>query len=130
MYASLNLLRRIDHMSGISINGIDFEHWATLASSDPEGFEQLRQDKISALIERSTSQRQQRLRGLQWKIDQIRDKNKDSTMAACLAISELMWETFEHLVEVLQSQNENGLHKPTSTSPQQTGQIIPFPAKH
>ena len=44
-------------MSGNSINNIDFEHWATLASTDPQKFEQLRQDKISAMIERANRDR-------------------------------------------------------------------------
>lgn len=117
-------------MSGISINGIDFEHWVKLASSDPEGFEQLRRDKISALIARSTCQRQHRLLGMQWRIDQIREKNKGSNMAACLAISELMWETFAHLADVLQSHAEVGLPKSAATKSHKMATIIPFPTKH
>lgn len=115
-------------MSGdsISSNNIDFEYWSILASTDPQKFEQLRQDKISAVIDRATNQRQQRLRGLQWKIDRIREQHKDSATAACLAISELMWETFEHLAELLQSQAENALSTPT---PAIRDNIIPFPTK-
>ena len=112
-------------MSGISICDIDFEKWATLASSDPQSFEQLRQDKIAAMIERATGNRQHRLRCLQWRIDQIREKNKDSAMAACLAISELMWDTFEHLSEVLRPQVKSGLSAP---APSSTADIIRFPA--
>lgn len=113
-------------MSGNAINDIDFEYWAILASTDPQKFEQLRQDKISAIIKKASGQHQQRLRGLQWRIDKIREQHKDSAMAACLAISGLMWETFEHLTKLLQSQAENGLSAPTP--PIQTN-IIPFPAK-
>ena len=113
-------------MSGDSINNIDFEYWSSLASTDPQKFEQLRHDKISAAIDRANSQRQQRLRGLQWKIDQIRNQHKDSAAAACLAISELMWETFEHLAELLQDKAENGLSAPT---PAFQSNIIPFPVK-
>lgn len=112
-------------MSGNSVSDIDFEHWARLASTDPQKFEQLRQDKITALIERASGKRQQRLRGLQWQIDTIRDQHKDSAMAACLAISELMWETFEHLAELLQAQAEKGLSAPV---PQLQAKIIPFPS--
>jgi hypothetical protein len=113
-------------MSGNSVNDIDFDYWAKLASTDPQKFEQLRQDKISATIAKATSQRQKRLRGLQWRIDLIREQHKDSATAACLAISGLMWETFERLAEVLQSQTENGLS--ASTPPMQVN-IIPFPVK-
>ena len=111
-------------MSGTFNNENTFEKWADLASSDPQGFEKLRRDKISALIERASGPRQRRLRGLQWKIDQIRNKN--SNMAACLAISELMWETFEHLAEMLQSHSER---QQRISVQRQDAKIIPFPDK-
>ena len=113
-------------MAEHSTDNIDFEYWVTLAATDPQKFEQLRQDKISAIIENAPSQRQQRLRGLQWRIDIIRDQHKDSAIEACLAISELMWETFEHLAEVLQSQAEKRL---SATPPPIQANIISFPTK-
>lgn len=113
-------------MSGISICEIDFEEWMTLASSEPQNFEQLRQDKISELIKSAPKKYQHRLLCLQWRIDQIREKNNASPMAACIAISGLMWDTFGHLNDLLQSHAENGL--PISTPPIPAN-IIPFPAK-
>ena len=113
-------------MKDISIGEIDFEVWATLASSEPQSFEKLRRDKISALIDNSTQCNQHRLRCLQWRIDKIREKNKDSPMASCLAISELMWDTFQHLDDLLQEKAENSLSAPT---PAMQANIIPFPAK-
>lgn len=112
-------------MSGSSIGEFDFEKWASLASSDPESFEQLRHDRIMAVIDKATSSHQQRLRKLQWRIDQVR-KNKNSTMAACLAISNLMWDTFERLNEVLQHQPNSMTN--TSTE-RHMANVIPFPAK-
>ena len=111
-------------MSGNSINEIDFELWANLASTDPQKFEELRQDKISNFINQSSRHRQQRLLGLQWQIDTIR--NQHSTVAACLAISELMWETFQELSEVLQLQAKSGLTAPIPTL---QANIISFPKK-
>lgn len=114
-------------MSGSSIFDIDFEYWLELASTDPQKFEQIRQDQIELIIENAGSQRQKRrLRGLQWRIDQIREQHKDSAMAACMAISELMWETFEHLSDLLHSTTECGLSAPI---PPMQANIIPFPAK-
>ena len=113
-------------MSGHSISKIDFEHWSTLASSDPQKFEELRKDRISDLINGTSGQRQKRLLGLQWQIDTVRDQHKDSSVAALLAISELMWETFQQLTEVLQSQAESGL---TATIPAMQANIITFPDK-
>lgn len=113
-------------MSGHSINEIDFEYWATLASTNPQKFEELRQDKISAIINRTSGQRQKRLLGLQWQIDTVREQHKDSSEAACLAISELMWQTFQQLAELLQSQAESGLSAPI---PAMQANIIDFPEK-
>ena len=113
-------------MSNISICEIDFEKWVMLASSEPNSFEKLRQDKISALIESAPKKQQHRLLCLQWRIDQIREKNNDSPMAACIAISELMWDTFGRLSDLLQHQAENGLSAPT---PPMQANIIPFPTK-
>jgi len=115
-------------MSETSTNEIDFERLANLASSDPEKFEELRKKRISALINRTNGTRRQRLLGLQWQIDTIRARHKDSTLAACLAISELMWETFNELAEVLQIQAESGLSAPIPTV-QTQGNILIFPGK-
>ncbi len=114
-------------MSDISICEVNFEKWMMLASSEPNSFEQLRRDKISELIESAPKRHQHRLRCLQWRIDQIREKNNSSPMAACIAISGLMWDTFGHLSELLQYQAENGLSAPT---PVMQAKILPFPAKH
>ncbi|MDH5599972.1 MAG: DUF3135 domain-containing protein [Gammaproteobacteria bacterium] len=114
-------------MSGSSIEDIDFEYWSLLASTDPEKFEQLRQDQIDLLIEKASSQRQKRrLRGLQWRIDKIREQHKDSAMSACIAISELMWETFEQLSGLLHSIQDDGFSAPVT--PMQAN-VIPFPVK-
>lgn len=114
-------------MSGSSIEDIDFEYWSSLASTDPQKFEQLRKDQIELIIEKASTQRQKRrLQGLQWRIDKIREQHKDSAMAACIAISELMWETFEHLSELLHSTQEYGFSAPI---PPMQANIIPFPVK-
>ena len=111
-------------MSKPSINEIDFEQWVELASSDPEKFEELRQNKISAVINKTSGQRQQRLLGLQWQIDSMRARHKNSSIAACNAISELMWNAFKTLSDVLQAQANNDA--PISSSPAQA-KIIAFP---
>ncbi len=117
-------------MPGNLFNDIDFEHWVSLASSDPQKFEQLRRDKIAAIIDKTSNrQRRQRLRGLQWQIDQIRQQHKDSAMAACLAISGLMWDTFEHLAELLQARAEDDNALQQALMPANNAEIIPFPAK-
>jgi len=71
---------------------IDFDDWAELAQSDPAGFEARREQAIDALITRMPEHKQQRMRCLQWKIDQVRNR-AGSPMAACIKLSEMMWDS-------------------------------------
>lgn len=71
---------------------IDFDTWSALAHSDPNAFEALRMRLIDDVIRRAPPQRQHRLRCLQWRIDQIR-RTSHTPMAACLRLSNMMWET-------------------------------------
>ena len=93
---------------------IDFDEWARLAKSDPVTFEARRREIIEAAIVRSQPERQQRLRCLQWKIDQIRDRSP-SPLSACVKISNMMWDSLAGpggLQEILeQLQLPTGLQK-------------------
>lgn len=71
---------------------IDFEQWAALAASDPEAFETRRAQVIDAAIRRAPRPKQQRLRGLQWKLDQVR-RLSHTPMAACLRMTNMMWDS-------------------------------------
>ena len=71
---------------------IEFDDWAELAQSDPAAFEARRKQAIEELIQRMPEHKQQRMRCLQWKIDQVRDRAK-TPMAACIKLSELMWDS-------------------------------------
>jgi hypothetical protein len=73
-------------------NIADFEHWAQLAITDPEAFEDRRSHLIEAFISSAPIERQQRLRGLQWRIDQIR-RTAHTPLAACIRISRMMWDS-------------------------------------
>ena len=71
---------------------IDFDQWAKLAKSDPDAFEALREKAIEEMIGRMPEHRQQRIRCLQWKVDQVRNRAA-TPMAACMRISEMMWDS-------------------------------------
>ena len=71
---------------------IEFDDWAELAQSDPAAFERRREQAIEELIARMPEHKQQRMRCLQWKIDQVRDR-AGSPMAACIKLSEMMWDS-------------------------------------
>ncbi len=69
----------------------DFDAWAELARKDPEAFELERKLLIERAIMKASAEKRQRLRCLQWKLDQIRDL-ASTPMAACLQINRLLWE--------------------------------------
>jgi len=71
---------------------VDFDRWASLAKTDPEAFERKRAEVIETMIQRMPAQKQQRMRCLQWKIDQVRDR-ASNPLAACIKISEMMWDS-------------------------------------
>lgn len=74
----------------------DFKEWAELAKSDPDRFEAKRSRVINEAIRRVPADRQRMLRGLQWRVDRVREL-KRTPLAACMAISEMMWDTFSDL---------------------------------
>ncbi len=75
---------------------IDFEEWANLAKADPDSFERLRSNTLAQAISRAPSDRQQHLRCLQWRVDRVRERTTNP-LAACIAISDMMWDTFQSL---------------------------------
>lgn len=103
----------------------DFDTWAKLASNNPHAFELERRLLLERAIMRAPADKQQRLRCLQWKLDQIR--NLASTpMAACLQINRLLWENIisEHgLLHNLQ--RLQSWERPNNTDPA-TAEILQF----
>ncbi len=66
-----------------------FDDWKELAETDPQAFEQKRQNYIDSFISTAPSQHQGRLEGLQWRIDMERQRSS-SPMSACVRISSMM----------------------------------------
>jgi hypothetical protein len=69
----------------------DFDAWSALARSDPQAFEVCRERVIDEAIRRAPAHRQQRLRRMQWKLNQIRNTSR-TPMIACLRMHRLMWQ--------------------------------------
>jgi len=101
-----------------SASRIDFDHWSQLARTDPESFERQRSALLDACIARAPQSHQERLRRLQWRIDRIRE----TSMAACVRISDLMWRTFNQLGEVYQQ-----LGNDQPAPPRRSARILRFP---
>lgn len=77
----------------VSVAGdLDFNAWQDLARRDPAAFEARRREAVQALIERSPSERRERLRCLQWRIDRVRERSH-TPMAGCLSLYGMMWDS-------------------------------------
>lgn len=74
----------------------DFDKWSELSKKDPEAFEAMRQKAVQDFIGSVPENKQHRLRCLQWKVDKVREKQK-TPLAACVAISDMMWDSLERL---------------------------------
>lgn len=107
-------------------SNFDFEHWAHLAHSDPERFEESRSAAIEAAIKRAPERTQVRLRRLQWQLDQVR-KVSDNPLAACVKMNKMMWERFAGeggLVDTLQQLKDGETDSPATV--RTSAEIIPF----
>ena len=97
---------------------VDFNHWSELARSDPEAFEARRAEVIEQMIQSMPEHRQQRMRCLQWKIDQVRGRAANP-MAACIKLSEMMWDSLVGpggLREVLERVGQGEFEAPPKAS--------------
>lgn len=107
---------------------LDFDVWSELAVKDPGTFESMRLAAIEEFIESAPPERRQRLRCLQWRIDQERRLSR-SAMGACIRISRMMWENLvggdglvEHIRYLGQSQGDQDI----VPRPAHRATIIPF----
>ena len=100
----------------------DFQRWATLAREDGAEFERQRRAAIDSLIAQAPLSQQQRLRGLQFRLDLERSRSS-TALGACVRMNRLMWESFSHLREQL-----NSLSKGTPVTAVSTGpaRVVPF----
>lgn len=105
----------------------DFKEWAELARQDPDRFESRRSRIINEAIRRVPSDKQEMLHRLQWKVDRVREL-KRTPLAACMAISHLMWESFNdlHTSYVNLAQLKAGQNIPPVNLPK--AKVIPFPS--
>lgn len=112
----------------------DFDAWSALASTDPEAFEKQRQDIVNQTIAEAPAAQQQRLRGLQWRIDKVRERS-GTPLAACIRISGMMWDAVlgnGGLVDNLQALREANpfatkAESAAAPKPRSSASVLPFP---
>lgn len=110
----------------------DFDEWSRLAKDDPSAFEARRLALIEEFLGQFPQPDQQRLRGLQFRIDMVRRRAR-SPMGACLKISSMMWESLlgshglktalDSLLACPDFASPVAMH---ATSPTVSARIIPF----
>ncbi len=74
----------------------DFDSMMNLAKNNPVEFEHRRQELINDFIASLPEEKRHRMECLQWRIDRTREQAK-TPLAACMALTEMMWESFEQL---------------------------------
>ncbi len=103
----------------------DFDHWARLAAEDPERFERERAEALAGIIAEAPDSIRPRLTGLQWQLDQVRDR-ADAPMGACMRMYRMMWDSVigeDGLLEALQR-----LARPAEPPPRRrSATVVPFP---
>lgn len=105
----------------------DFQEWASLAKDDPDAFERKRREAIEAYIARTPEAEQQRLRGLQFRIDMERQR-ASNPLSACIRINKMMMDQFTTLrgaLDELKSEVEG--HRASYPRPVQvSAEVLPF----
>ncbi len=102
-----------------------FDEWLDLAINDPDRFEAARTAAIQGFLDSVPSHTRQRLTGLQWRIDMIREHSK-TPMAACQTIYSMMWDQLageDGMVESLKSLASGTFNSP---EPRFNARILPF----
>lgn len=108
----------------------NFDEWVSLAATDFPAFETQRSRVIEAAIRQAPARNQQRLRCLQWKLDQIRNTAR-TPMVACLRMNRMLWEAVAGdtgLLASLQYATAGGKHPATRRA--STAKIIPLARYH
>jgi hypothetical protein len=105
---------------------LEFDEAAELAKKDPEAFEEYRLNAIEALITSAPESNQQKLRRLQWRIEQER-KRAPNPIAVCVKLQQMMWDSFagdNGLIDALKALRNPGRRV---SRPLQSAEILAFP---
>lgn len=106
---------------------MNFEQWSDLAHEDPQAFEALRSRTINDFFTRiPPGQQQQRLRCLQWRIDQVRARSSNP-MSACLSLYGMMWDRVVRRGGMLDALQGSGPGRPVDPP---SAEILDFPGPH
>lgn len=110
-----------------------FDVLREMAQRDPEALERLRVQLCDQLIQDAPPAYRRKLRGLQFRVDMERRRAK-SPMAACIAISGMMHDTFDKLRQALndaagRSDGFYAVETVAQTSRESAAKVLPFRRK-
>lgn len=111
--------------------GFDFDYWKKLAKHNPELFERKRREALDAVINSAPSRMQQRLRGLQWRVDMERERSKNP-MSSCLRVYNMMWDSVYakggllHSMDKLLSLKASDLEQPSVVKSEPKAKVLSF----
>ncbi|AUM11867.1 DUF3135 domain-containing protein [Ketobacter alkanivorans] len=105
----------------------EFDKLREMAQRDPEQLERLRIQLCDQLIQEAPEQYRRKLRGLQFRVDMERRRAK-SPMAACIAISGMMHDSFDRLRQALNDATGNASADYINTPSREVeaGKVVPF----
>jgi len=117
-------MNKSDTNSSLKSKEINFESWMELWQDSPATFEYLRKKRIEEYISSAPEDFRDRLRCLQWKIDKVRERAANP-LAATIAISEMMWKSFNELGEKYQELAQV-LEGAEPKRPNRSATVLPF----
>ena len=115
-------------MSEPEIEPFDFDDWAALARSDPEAFERRRTQAITSAIDAASEPVRRRLVGLQWQVDQMRERT-GSPLGACVKLSSMMWRHVAGPDGLLDSLDSLSRATEPARGPRARADVLPFAAR-
>ena len=104
---------------------MDFDDWLKLAMNDPEAFETARTAAIEEFLSSTPLHRRNRLIGLQWRINMMRNRSK-TPMAACQAIYSMMWDKLAGDHGMIESLKAIANQQFQCLEPSHNADILPF----
>ena len=100
---------------------------AQLARDDPAAYEAYRQRIVTAFIDSAPERLKARLSGVQFRVDQLRQLSRSSTLGATVRVYELMWKSFVQLNDVWQDFMPTEGRRPAARyTPKKTAEVLAF----
>ena len=109
--------------NGSLLERFNFDEWKILHEKDPDEFEHKRKIYIAQVIARTSSRNQRRLHGILFQVEAIRERSANP-LKSCIDISQMMWQYFNQLNDLLNDFDNACLDKKVRSSTQTSSAVI------